>query len=181
MKFDRAFKMNLFFVLLAMLLSILLYYSLTGFERLADGTLSYNMHDTYFIIRPFHALNVLFVTLLFVFFLLRQVFLRFRDTAANIILLAANVLLVFFITASLEFMVIFIHYYATYFPPEPAAEGWTIYPPLSALPKAMPATLSPDEMETRAWGLTLLKTTLTALAAIIGVLTGLNLYRNKKP
>lgn len=99
-------------------------------------SLDISLHDTYFSL-PFSWINFTlfpFTLLTVVVYLIRAIISRFKKPILNIILIISNLSLIIS-TLEIYKIVLFFEQEAT-----PAAgNGWTIYPPLSALPKPMPA------------------------------------------
>jgi heme/copper-type cytochrome/quinol oxidase subunit 1 len=104
---------------------------------LGNATLDISLHDTYltipfiwtgFTLFPFLQLTVFI-------YLVRTVIARFKKQPINIILIISNLSLIIS-TLNIYKMVLLLEQEAT-----PTGNGWTIYPPLSALPKPQSAPL----------------------------------------
>ena len=91
-----------------------------------NSALDINLHDTYFVIDR-SVINIpVFLMLTTIIYLIKEGFYRYKRRLQNLILIIANFL---FLIVVYPFSVLLNMI------PKP---GWTIYPPLSALPKAEP-------------------------------------------
>ncbi|MFC0515487.1 hypothetical protein ACFFGT_14805 [Mucilaginibacter angelicae] len=100
-------------------------------------SLDISPHDTYFSL-PFSWINFTlfpFILLTVVVYLIRAIINRFKKPILNIILIISNLFLII-LTLEIYKIVLFFEQEAI-----PAGNGWTIYPPLSALPKQQPISL----------------------------------------
>lgn len=127
-------KMKAIFIELALLAVVVVAIWLVGTLLVDKQGLSINLHDTYFVItRPTVVVLPMPVILLLIY-LLREAFYGYKRRLQNLILLSVNVLSIISTIFALKLVTLF-------FPPaalaklSPVANGWTIYPPLSAQPQ----------------------------------------------
>ncbi len=107
---------------LTLSLGLTLFLSLFIFGRnFLSNTVDIHLHDTYFVIAPFHILLPIFFLLTFIVYFIKEFRNSFQRTLPNWILiiigLALVIALTFLIKAFSQFFI----------------GGWTLYPPLSAL------------------------------------------------
>ena len=110
--------------------TLLLALLLLGRNFLSD-TIDVHLHDTYFVIAPFHVLSAAFFLVTFIIYFVKEFRNSFRRIIANWILIMIGLTLVIALTYLIE---TFSHIFTV---------GWTSYPPLSALPET-DSGLSPD-------------------------------------
>ena len=110
------------------ILSIISQYALS---QLATGNNAFdiNLHDTYFVVKPTTYYFTDFVFVGFIVYLIRSIFALYKMPAIKLLLMLFNVLLIFYLIPLAFQTTAFI---------KPNFNGWTIYPPLSALPKVQP-------------------------------------------
>lgn len=101
-------------------LTLLLSLSLFGNNFLRD-TIDIHLHDTYFVIAPFHIFLPLFFLVTYIVYFIKEFRYSFRRTLPNWILIIVGLTL----TITLTFL---IKTFSQFF-----TGGWTLYPPLSAL------------------------------------------------
>ena len=101
-------------------LTILLSLFLFGRNFLSD-TIDIHLHDTYFVIAPFHVLLPFFFLVTFIVYFIKEFRNSFRRTLPNWILIVIGLTLVIALT-------FLIKTFSQFF-----TGGWTLYPPLSAL------------------------------------------------
>lgn len=82
-----------------------------------------NFYDTYYAINSIYIAIGVLISAGYVCYLIRCLFLKFRDKASNIILLVYSILFIILWAA----LIVFNERFSI-------EEGWTIYPPLSAVP-----------------------------------------------
>ena len=100
-----------------------------------SGSIDIQLHDTYFVISLFHAPVLLTVITYSLFTFFYQLFLKWKNPIVNItqlIFLGLFIVLWSWITYAFWPVLEKVFTFQT------QTEGWTIYPPLSALPKEMP-------------------------------------------
>ena len=141
---------------------------LTGSWR-GNASLDINLHDTYFVIAPSAFKTLEFFALTTITYLIKEGFYRYRRRLQNLILVIAN------------FLFLIIIYPLSAFLNMLTKPGWTIYPPLSALPKAEPPYV--QKMENTLYAIkqtTLIVIIIFMLILVItAILTGKNWNWNK--
>lgn len=123
----RWHKETLLAALLLILPTLLLYRD--GFS--AGEIIDINIHDAYFVADRNIALLAVFAIVSFPVYLVRAMSGRFRHLAVNGILMALTITMIVLLWY-VEKMIEFVY-----------DGGWTIYPPLSALPQEIPERESP--------------------------------------
>jgi heme/copper-type cytochrome/quinol oxidase subunit 1 len=119
-KVTRQIFIEVIWLTISLLLTLLLSLILFGKNFLSD-TVDIHLHDTYFVIAPFHILLPIFFLLTFIIYFIKEFRNSFRLTIPNWILIIIGVTLVIALTLLTKtFSQIF-------------TGGWTLYPPLSAL------------------------------------------------
>src|ERR1700748_893509 len=96
---------------------------------IGNEALDINLHDTYFVVDKINYFFTDLVFISFVVYVIRAIFTVYRAKNINILLILFNLFLIFFLIPLAFQVLAFI---------KPSYNGWTIYPPLSALPKAQP-------------------------------------------
>ncbi|MDB5146951.1 MAG: hypothetical protein JWQ57_971 [Mucilaginibacter sp.] len=130
------------FVIELIILTILYLFIAIGVRFLlgiffGNTSLDISLHDTYFTL-PFNWINFTlfpFLLLILMVYLIRATITRFKKQHVNIILIISDLSLIIS-TLEIYKIVLFFEQEAT-----PVGKGWTIYPPLSALPRQQPASL----------------------------------------
>ena len=137
-------------------------FCLTGTLRLSHE-FSINLHDTYFVIAWSKLIILPYLLLVSIVYLIREAFFKYRRLVQNIILLSVLSITVIILLKLNEFIINIA----------PATSGWTIYPPLSALPKqsVQPSPLIAATSQI----LFYFQILLIFILVIIAVLTGKNL------
>jgi heme/copper-type cytochrome/quinol oxidase subunit 1 len=116
-------------------LTLLLSLFLFGKNFLSD-TVDIHLHDTYFVIAPFHILLPIFFLVTFIVYFIKEFRNSYRRTLQNWILIIIGLTLVIALT-------FLIKTFSQFF-----TGGWTLYPPLSALgPDKVPEL--PQDPETK--------------------------------
>ncbi len=98
-----------------------------------NASLDINLHDTYFVIDWSVIIIPVFLMLTTIIYLVKESFYRYKRRRQNLILIIANflfLLIIYPLSALLNMI------------PKP---GWTIYPPLSALPNGVISTADKGE------------------------------------
>jgi len=139
-------------------------FCLTGTLRLSHE-FSINLHDTYFVIAWSKLIILPYLLLVSIVYLIREAFFKYRRLVQNTILLSV-LSITLIILLKLNELIINL---------APLAAGWTIYPPLSGLPRqnALPTSPSPLIM-TASHILFYFQILLILILVIIAVLTGKN-------
>lgn len=101
---------------LAFLLALLLF----GRNFFSDTT-DIHLHDTYFVINPFHILLPTSLLMTFIVYFIKEFRNSFRRTLPNLILIITGLILVIALTFLIKTF------------SQVLTGGWTLYPPLSAL------------------------------------------------
>lgn len=130
-----------------------------------NSTLDINLHDTYFVILPFHWLLFYAKVVLVLVFGARCIVGRFRSAPDNGLLLIA-LFLMQQACISVEAVLNQLHL---------MNHGWTNYPPLSALPKSFPP--QPHVLWYAGPILSIVQIILTILLVIVAIITGRNWYK----
>ena len=136
-------------------------YKITGSRSLVNLILDINLHDSYFVIHG-SSLIPLSSTVIALLYLIREAFFRYRRRLQNLILLFSTFLLNLSLLRFIQFVSAYI---AT------QTLGWSIYPPLSALPKAHP---QPPQSEKVLQILTYIPIPFMVILVIVGILVGKN-------
>jgi hypothetical protein len=110
--------------------------ALLGHILYPDGQFTIQLHDTYFIFSVWFGIGISFIVLSNLYLLVYQLFNRWNNRLINIIQL---ILLIIF-NMGVALNTLRINNWIKMV--NPSQEGWTIYPPLDALPKAMEAANS---------------------------------------
>jgi heme/copper-type cytochrome/quinol oxidase subunit 1 len=138
-----------------------------------NATLDISLHDTYltapFIWTVFTLFPFLLLTVMI--YLVRTVIARFKKQLINTILIISNLSLIIS-TLNIYKMVLFLEQEAT-----STGNGWTIYPPLSALPKQQSAPLPSERPHFDHYVLTFIIVFMLILV-ISSILTGKNWKTN---
>ena len=120
-KVSRQIFIELIWLTFSFGVTILLSLFLFGRKLLSD-TIDIHLHDTYFVIEPFHVLLSTFFLITFFIYFIKELRKSFRRTLPNWILIIIGLTLVISFTFLIKiFSGILI------------SGGWTLYPPLSAL------------------------------------------------
>lgn len=86
-----------------------------------NSTYDINIHDTYFVIESKYILLLTIFTFLFLAYLIKSLYYKFKNTLVNCYFLIANLLFII----SMSYIIFFVDSIIQY-------QGETIYPPLSA-------------------------------------------------
>lgn len=152
-----------------LLLSVLLIVWLVAFRitgtAMLNRTLDINLHDTYFAIAWSKLIILPYLLIISLVYLIREAFFKYRRRLPNVILLF-DLLVIIIILLKLNELIMNI---------APATSGWTIYPPLSALPgqNALPYPVSPL-ITTAAQILFYFQIFFILILVIVAILTGKN-------
>jgi len=162
-KLKRSAKIEIAVVIFLALLIVILWTAALG-----NDTLDITLHDTYFVIKNTKEKVFVFPVLLLVtvVYLVKEAFYGYKRTFQNMVLLTSLFLINICLLLGVKFAAIIL----------PHASGWTIYPPLSALPKALPPSpLIHSSLFRDIWQILLLIQILFLLIlVIIAVITGKN-------
>ncbi|HEY8929980.1 MAG TPA: hypothetical protein VIM55_12355 [Mucilaginibacter sp.] len=128
----------------------------------------FNLHDTYYVSVGGMVMPPVLCFLIFIVYLVKEAFYRYQRRFQNIILLASlagvNILLLFGANIARRLSKDIV----------PAGDGFTIYPPLSALPKAQPPAGSPNLLDHYFEILLYTQIFFLVMLVIVAVVTGLN-------
>jgi heme/copper-type cytochrome/quinol oxidase subunit 1 len=119
-KVSRKIFIEVIWLTVSLGLTLLLSLFLFGKNFLSD-TVDIHLHDTYFVVAPFHILLPIFFLVTFIVFFIKEFRNSYRRTLPNWILVIIGLTLVI----ALTFLVKTFSQFFT--------GGWTLYPPLSAL------------------------------------------------
>jgi len=139
----------------------LIAFCITGTIKL-NREFSINLHDTYFVIAWPRLIIVPYLFIVTIIYLVREAFFKYNRRLQNIILLVALLLIIV--------ILLILNRFISNIAPE--TSGWTIYPPLSALPKqqAQAAPLITASLQI----LFYLQIFFILLLVIVAILTGKN-------
>ena len=119
-KVSRQIFIEVIWLTVSLGLTLLFSLFLFGKNFLSD-TVDIHLHDTYFVIAPFHILLPIFFLVTFIVYFIKEFRNSFRRTLSNWILIIVGLTIVIALTFLIKtFSQIF-------------TGGWTLYPPLSAL------------------------------------------------
>lgn len=159
-----------------LILFILIALVLLPFYFAGNATLDINLHDTYFVIRPFGLAYLSCLVVITMVYLIKEAFFKYRRRLPNIILVIAHVLL---IARLLKSMVLTFAVTSAMSVNDGAPNnGWTIYPPLSKL-STLPRVQS-DPLEHAGGELIYIINFFLLTLVIITFLTGKN-WNTKHP
>ena len=119
-KVSRPIFIEVLWLTVSLGLTLLLSLFLFGKNFLSD-TVDIHLHDTYFVIAPFHILLPIFFLVTFILYFIKEFHNSYRRTLPNWILIIVGLTLVIALT-------FVIKTFSQFF-----LGGWTLYPPLSAL------------------------------------------------
>jgi heme/copper-type cytochrome/quinol oxidase subunit 1 len=119
-KVSRQVFIEVIWLTVSLGLTLLLSLFLFGKNFLSD-TVDIHLHDTYFVIAPFHILLPIFFLVTFIVYFIKEFRNSYRRTLANWILIIIGLALIIALT-------FLIKAFSQFF-----TGGWTLYPPLSAL------------------------------------------------
>lgn len=119
-KVSRQVFIEIIWLTVSLGFTFLLSLFLFGRNFLSD-TIDIHLHDTYFVIAPFHILLSIFLLVTFIVYFIKEFRNSFRQTFSNWILIVIGLMLVIALT-------FLIKTFSQFF-----TGGWTLYPPLSAL------------------------------------------------
>jgi len=141
---------------------------------IGNDTLDVTLHDTYLVISHTKEKIFVFPILLLItgFYFIREAFYSYRRVFQNLVALIC----VFFINLILLFWVNFFHILTSKI--DGHKGGWSIYPPLSALPKTLPENPLPhSSLFHDIWQIVLfIQIIFLLLLIVIAVLTGKSLH-----
>lgn len=137
-------------------------YKITASRNLFNPILDINFHDTYFVIHGLSLAVPLFLIIITSLYLIREAFFLYRRRLQNLILLFSTFLLNLYLLRLIQFFSAFL---AT------QTLGWSIYPPLSTLPKAHPR---PSQSENIFNVLTYIPIPFMLILVIVAILVGKN-------
>lgn len=119
-KVSRQIFIEVIWLTVSLGLTLLLSLFLFGKNFLSD-TVDIHLHDTYFVIAPFHILLPIFFLVTFIVYFIKEFRNSYRRTLPNWILIIIGLTLVIALTFLIKTFSQFL------------TGGWTLYPPLSAL------------------------------------------------
>jgi hypothetical protein len=119
-KVSRQIFIEVIWLTVSLGLTLLLSFFLFGRNFLVD-TIDIHLHDTYFVVVPFHILLPIFFLVTFIVYFIKEFRNSYRRTLPNWILIIIGLTLVIALTFLIK---IFSQFFTG---------GWTLYPPLSAL------------------------------------------------
>jgi heme/copper-type cytochrome/quinol oxidase subunit 1 len=125
----KEIRIDLTWIVVLASLTILIIGFLIGFDNWPSKPFEIQLHDTYIILSIRQVFTLLFLNITFWIFLIRQVRWKFEKQTSNVILICITGLLIFVTSLTIKFI-------------GAMDQGWTIYPPLSALPNKLPETYS---------------------------------------
>jgi heme/copper-type cytochrome/quinol oxidase subunit 1 len=139
----------------------LIAFCITGTIKL-NREFSINLHDTYFVIAWSRLIVVPYLFIVSVIYLVREAFFKYNRRLQNIMLLVTLLLIIVILLGIDSFISTLA----------PQTSGWTIYPPLSALPQqnVQPAPLITATLQI----LFYLQIFFILLLVIVAILTGKN-------
>ncbi len=98
------------------------YFDLSDFSK--EANISFNVHDTYFVVEKFLILSLIIIFFLKFYFIVRVFLAKFKRLKFNYFFLVINFIFLLLFPSFIEVIKSFL-----------VEPGWTIYPPLSALPQ----------------------------------------------
>jgi len=140
----------------------LIMFKISGAARLLNPSLEINLHDTYFVMQWSSLIVLPFLLVTTFTYLIREAFFKYRRRIQNIVLLLSTFLLNLYLLRFTQFATAYI---------ASLTLGWTIYPPLSALPKAHP---QPFQSEKSLQALTYIPIPFMLILVIVAILVGKN-------
>jgi len=135
MKSNLAFKVEILAIAISAVLLIVSWTISFG-----NDAIDMNFHDTYLVVEGTKEKILVFPLLLLIalVYLIKEAFYAYRRRFQNVVLLSSIIL----INAVLTYLVSFFHGIITQLIGDRG--GWTIYPPLSAIPRKLPDQKFPD-------------------------------------
>jgi len=120
-------KNDLIWIVTIVAMTVLIIGLLVGFDQWATKPLDIQFHDTYIILSIRQVFILSFLNIAFWVFLTRQIRCKFERLTSNIVLICITGLLIIITSLTIKFI-------------GSMDQGWTIYPPLSAVPNKIPET-----------------------------------------
>jgi heme/copper-type cytochrome/quinol oxidase subunit 1 len=132
---NATIKKQLYTELMWLVIVVLVAVCADKFFLIADGSSSFdlNLHDTYFVTKASNFYFVDIVVIGFISYLARATIMVYKSFCTTLILVIFNVLAIWMLAPFFIQLLEII---------KPNTGGWTIYPPLSALPKAEPLNIN---------------------------------------
>ena len=173
MKLETAIKIEIIILMFLAVFLVVLWTTAFG-----NDTLDITLHDTYFVMTNTKEKIFVFPLLLLItiIYLIKEAFYGYERKFQNLVLLTG----IFLINVILLRAVGLFHTITAKL--DSYTRGWTIYPPLSALPKTPPANALPhSSLFQDAWQILLfIQIFFLIILVIIAVLTGKNWNVNKR-
>lgn len=147
-------------------------FCITGTVTL-NRELDINLHDTYFVIAWSKLIILPYLLIVALVYLIKEAFFKYQRRLPNIVLLSVLLIVIIILLKLIEFIINIA----------PATSGWTIYPPLSALPRQNTPPTSPSPPITTALHILFyFQIFFISTLVIVAILVGKNWkFDNEKP
>lgn len=120
-------KTDLIWIVAIATMTVLIIGLFFGFDEWTTKPFEIQFHDAYVILSVGQVFTLLFLNIAFWVFLTRQIRCKFEKQTSNVVLICITGLLIFITSLTIKFI-------------GSMDQGWTIYPPLSAVPNKFPET-----------------------------------------